>query len=244
MNAIEAQEIVKRFGSFTAVDHITFNVEAGEIFGFLGPNGSGKSTTIRILCGLLAPTSGRAVISGYTVGKESPKIKGIIGYMSQKFSLYEELTVQENMQFYAGVYNVPQREIPDRIAEYLQLVDLTGKENFAAGALSLGWRQRLALACALVHRPRILFLDEPTGGVDPASRREFWEIIGGLSATGTTILVTTHYMDEAEHCNRILFINAGRAVAMGTPTMLKQECGVDSLEEAFVRFAARKEAVS
>lgn len=244
MNAIEAREIEKRFGAFTAVDHISFTVKSGEIFGFLGPNGAGKSTTIRILCGLLIPTSGQALIAGYTVGKESDQIKSIIGYMSQKFSLYEELTVQENMEFYAGVYDVPKAEISARIAELLQLVGLREKESFSASALSLGWRQRLALACALIHRPKILFLDEPTGGVDPASRRDFWEIIGGLASAGTTILVTTHYMDEAEHCNRILFINAGRAVAMGTPTALKQECGAENLEDAFVRFAARKEGPS
>lgn len=240
MNTIEAHELVKRFGAFTAVDQISFDVGAGEIFGFLGPNGAGKSTTIRILCGLLTPTSGKARIAGFDVGKQSDKIKSIIGYMSQKFSLYEELTVMENLQFYAGVYDVKKEEIPARISELLQIVGLTGKENLQAGSLSLGWRQRLALACALVHRPRILFLDEPTGGVDPSSRREFWDLIGDLAEAGTTVLVTTHYMDEAEHCNRILFINSGRAVAMGTPTALKQECGVDTLEEAFISFAARK----
>lgn len=241
MNAIEAKDLVKRFGAFTAVDRVSFTVGAGEIFGFLGPNGAGKSTTIRILCGLLTPNSGKALISGFTVGKETERIKNIIGYMSQKFSLYEELTVRENLDFYAGVYDLRKEDISPRIGELLQLVGLVGKENILAGSLSLGWRQRLALACALVHRPRILFLDEPTGGVDPAARREFWDLIGDLASAGTTVLVTTHYMDEAEHCNRILFINAGRAVAMGTPTALKQECGSDTLEEAFIRFAARKE---
>lgn len=240
MATIEAREIVKQFGDFTAVDCISFTVESGEIFGFLGPNGAGKSTTIRILCGLLVPTSGQALIAGYAVGKESDQIKRIIGYMSQRFSLYEELTVQENMEFYAGVYQLTTNQISRRIAELLALVGLHGKESFPARALSLGWRQRLALACALLHRPKILFLDEPTGGVDPASRREFWEIIGDLADQGTTILVTTHYMDEAEHCNRILFINDGQAVAIGTPTALKDVCGAKDLEEAFVRFAAKK----
>jgi len=235
--AIEARELVKRFGTFTAVDRVSFTVSTGEIFGFLGPNGAGKSTTIRMLCGILVPTAGEATVAGHDLRRAPDKVKAEIGYMSQRFSLYEDLTVRENIAFYAGLYGVGDSR-SGVVAGTIHASGLVGKENLLAGELAGGWRQRLALGCALVHRPRILFLDEPTAGADPLARREFWARIDALSAAGTTVLVTTHYMDEAEYCNRILFINGGRTVAAGTPTALKKECRAATLEEAFVRFAS------
>ncbi len=238
MIVIEAQDLTRRFGAFTAVDRISFSVAAGKIFGFLGPNGAGKSTTIRMLCGILAPTAGTAIVAGHDVSRNPDKVKAEIGYMSQKFSLYEDLTIRENVAFYAGIYGLERSRLKTRVEEILDLVDLRDKQALLAAELPTGWRQRLALACALVHGPRILFLDEPTAGVDPVARRDFWARIEALAAAGTTVLVTTHYMDEAEYCNEILFINNGRIAAVGTPTALRRECGVDSLEEAFIRFAA------
>jgi ABC-2 type transport system ATP-binding protein len=218
---VEAAGLTRRFGAFTAVDHISFTVAPGEVFGFLGPNGSGKTTTIRMLCGLLAPTEGIGRVLGYDIGRESEAIKARIGYMSQKFSLYSDLTVAENLRFYAGVYGLPPRERDARIAGLLALVGLAGRERELVSVLPGGARQRLALACAIVHRPHVLFLDEPTGGVDPAARRAFWDLIYELAQDGTTVFVTTHYMDEAEHCNRIGLMYGGRLVALDTPAGLK-----------------------
>jgi ABC-2 type transport system ATP-binding protein len=219
--SVEVENLVKRFGDFTAVDRISFQTRTGEVFGFLGPNGSGKSTTIRILCGLLHPTSGRATVAGYDVVESPELIRRNIGYMSQKFSLYADLTVFENLRFYAGMYGVPSTELRARIDWALEMAGLRGRESSLTGTLSGGWKQRLALGCAVLHRPPIVFLDEPTSGVDPLSRRLFWELIQRMSADGVTIFVTTHYMDEAEYCNRLALMNGGKLIALGTPTELK-----------------------
>jgi ABC-2 type transport system ATP-binding protein len=220
-NSVEVENLVKRFGTFTAVDHVSFNTRQGEVFGFLGPNGSGKSTTIRILCGLLHPTEGRASVAGYDVVKAPEEIRRNIGYMSQKFSLYNDLTVLENLRFYAGMYSVTGALQKERIGWALEMSGLRGREATITASLSGGWKQRLALGCSVLHRPPIIFLDEPTSGVDPLSRRLFWELIQQMSAEGVTIFVTTHYMDEAEYCNRLALIFRGRLVALGTPTELK-----------------------
>jgi ABC-2 type transport system ATP-binding protein len=220
-NSVEVEKLVKRFGDFTAVDGISFQTHSGEVFGFLGPNGSGKSTTIRILCGLLHPTSGRATVAGYDVVESPELIRRNIGYMSQKFSLYADLTVLENLRFYAGMYGVPAAELRERIGWALEMAGLRGRESSLTGTLSGGWKQRLALGCAVLHRPPIVFLDEPTSGVDPLSRRLFWELIQRMSEDGVTIFVTTHYMDEAEYCNRLALMNGGKLIALGTPTELK-----------------------
>jgi ABC-2 type transport system ATP-binding protein len=220
-NSVEVENLVKRFGDFTAVDRISFQTRTGEVLGFLGPNGSGKSTTIRILCGLLRPTSGRAVVAGYDVVQSPELIRRRIGYMSQKFSLYADLTVSENLRFYAGMYGVPAAELRGRIDWALEMAGLRGRESNLTGTLSGGWKQRLALGCAVLHRPPIVFLDEPTSGVDPFSRRLFWELIQRMSGDGVTIFVTTHYMDEAEYCNRLALMNGGKLIALGTPTELK-----------------------
>jgi ABC-2 type transport system ATP-binding protein len=216
---IHAEELTRRFGDFIAVDHISFQVEAGEVVGYLGPNGSGKTTTIRMLLGLLRPSEGAAQVLGYDVARQSEEVRARVGYMSQKFALYHDLTVGENLAFYGGVYGVSDRQ---RLEEVLDLVGLRGQERQRVGELSAGWRQRLALGTAVVHRPRLLFLDEPTSGVDPAARRAFWDLIYDLSAEGVTILVTTHYMDEAEYCNRVAVMRDGRLLAMGAPSSLKR----------------------
>ena len=219
--AVVAEGLVKRFGSFTAVDHLSFQITRGEIFGFLGPNGSGKSTTIRMLCGLLLPTEGEALVGGVSVSRQPERVREQIGYMSQQFSLYPDLTVSENLEFYGGVYGVTGSRFGERSAELLARLSLNEERGWPTGELSTGVRQRLALACALIHQPPILFLDEPTSGVDPVARRRFFELIGELSHGGVTTLVTTHVMDEAEHCNRLLLIDRGRRVAEGTPADLK-----------------------
>jgi ABC-2 type transport system ATP-binding protein len=219
--SVEAEELVKRFGSFTAVDHITFAAHQGEVFGFLGPNGSGKSTMIRILCGLLRPTSGHARVAGYDVAAAPEEVRKNIGYMSQKFSLYADLTVLENLRFYAGLYSVRGDQLKERIAWALRMAGLEGRENSSTATLSGGWKQRLALGCAVLHRPPIVFLDEPTSGVDPLSRRQFWELIQQMAGEGVTVFVSTHYMDEAEYCNRLALLMRGRMIALGTPTQLK-----------------------
>jgi ABC-2 type transport system ATP-binding protein len=221
--AISVEDLVKRFDSFTAVDHVSLSVSHGEIFGFLGPNGAGKTTTIRILLGLLQPTSGRVTVLGYDVPKQAKAMQARSGYMSQLFTLYRDLTVVENINFYGLVYGLHGEELARRRKEIVAMAGLRGRENELTSSLSGGWRQRLALGCALVHSPELLFLDEPTAGVDPVSRREFWELIYGLARGGTTIFVTTHYMDEAEHCQRVAFISAGRLVAIGSPSALKAE---------------------
>src|ERR1700726_1618602 len=220
-NSVEVENLVKRFGDFTAVDRISFQTRAGEVFGFLGPNGSGKSTTIRILCGFLHPTSGRAIVAGYDVVESPEQIRRNIGYMSQKFSLYADLTVLENLRFFAGMYGVSSDMVKERIGWAVEMAGPPGRESSLTGPLSGGWKQRLALGCAVLHRPPILFLDEPTSGVDPLSRRLFWELIQQMSSDGVTIFVTTHYMDEAEYCNRLALMNGGKLTALGTPTVLK-----------------------
>jgi ABC-2 type transport system ATP-binding protein len=215
--------LTKRFGSFTAVDHVDLAVREGELYGFLGPNGAGKSTTLRMLCGILEPTEGSGRVLGLDLRAEPERVKASIGYMSQRFSLYDDLTAAENLTFYAMVYGVPRRERASRTERMAQLADLVGREEVLAGRLSGGYRQRLALACALVHAPRLVFLDEPTAGVDPVSRRTFWELIRQLADGGVTVVVTTHYMDEAEHCDRLGFIYQGRLIAQGTPASIKTE---------------------
>ncbi|MBZ5668507.1 MAG: ABC transporter ATP-binding protein [Acidobacteriia bacterium] len=219
--SVVVESLTKRFGTFVAVDNISFAAHRGEIFGFLGPNGAGKSTTIRILCGLLRPTAGRALVAGINVAVKPEAVRQQIGYMSQKFSLYNDLTVGENLRFFAGLYSVPAEDAPERIAWALRMAGLEGRDQSLTRALAVGWKQRLALGCAVLHRPPIVFLDEPTSGVDPVSRRQFWELIQHMVSEGITIFVTTHYMDEAEYCNRLVLINRGRIVAMGTPTELK-----------------------
>jgi len=219
--AIEVRNLSRRFGRFVAVDDVTFDVGRGEVFGFLGSNGAGKSTTIRMLCGLLTPTSGTARVGGVDVGTNPEGVRRRIGYMSQKFSLYELLTVDENIRFYAGLYGLDGERLERRRRFALDVGGLAGREHELTGTLSGGWRQRLALGCALLHEPPIVFLDEPTGGVDPLSRREFWRLIDGLSQAGTTVLVTTHYLDEAERCDRVAIMHAGRLASIGTISELK-----------------------
>ena len=219
--AVETEDLTRRFGDFVAVDRLTIRVEPGEVFGFLGPNGSGKTTTIRMLCGLLAPSSGVGRVLGLDIGRDPERIKAQIGYMSQKFSLYPDLRVRENLEFYADVYGIARGERAARLAELIVMAGLSGRERELTANLSGGWKQRLALACAIVHRPRMLFLDEPTGGVDPEARRAFWDLIYDLAHDGVTVFVTTHYMDEAEHCNRIGLMYGGKLVALDTPAALK-----------------------
>ncbi len=220
-NAIEVHELTKKFGKFTAVDQVSFSVKRGEIFGFLGANGAGKSTTIRMLIGLLAPTSGSATVGGYDINTQTDQVKLNIGYMSQRFSLYDDLTVEQNIRFYGGVYGLRNSRLEERMEWVLKMADLKGREDSLTKTLSGGWKQRLALGCAILHEPRIVFLDEPTGGVDPISRRNFWGLINQLSAEGITVLVTTHFLDEAEYCNDIILINAGKLIANGSPVELK-----------------------
>ena len=221
MQAIVAEQLTKRFGMFTAVNGINFTVQEGEIFGFLGPNGSGKTTTIRMLLGLLHPSSGRALVFGYDVVRQAGKIRRQAGYMSQRFSLYDDLTVEENLNFYGGTYGLQGSQLEERKRLVLEMVGLIGRERELTRHLAGGWKQRLALGAAILHQPRILFLDEPTAGVDPLSRRQFWELLYQLAEEGTTIFVTTHYMDEAEHCHRLAFMHRGNLVAQGTPAEIK-----------------------
>lgn len=219
--AVEIEELVKKFGFFTAVDHISLKVKRGEIFGFLGPNGAGKSTTIRMLCGILLPTAGRGKVSGFDIFQETEKIKQNIGYMSQKFSLYEDLTVEENINFFSGIYTLPKKIAPARKEWALQMAGLKDHRGSLTRTLAGGWKQRLALGCAIIHEPAILFLDEPTSGVDPLSRRRFWDLIYEMAGKGVTVFVTTHYMDEAEYCDRLALIDRGKIIALGSPTELK-----------------------
>ncbi|MGH9173824.1 MAG: ATP-binding cassette domain-containing protein, partial [Vicinamibacterales bacterium] len=221
MAAIEVRELTRTFGAFTAVDRLSFEVQPGEIFGFLGANGAGKSTTIRMLCGLLRPTAGTALVGGVDVARDPEAVKRRIGYMSQRFSLYELLTVDQNIRFYGGIYGLRGADFDRRRQFVLKMAGLEGREDTRTSDLAGGWRQRLALGCAILHQPPIVFLDEPTGGVDPLSRRQFWDLIGELSREGVTILVTTHYLDEAEHCHRIAIIHAGKLAALGTASALK-----------------------
>ncbi|MEL7648274.1 MAG: ABC transporter ATP-binding protein [Sedimentibacter sp.] len=221
-NAIEIRNLTKTFGDFTAVNHVSFNVKKGQVFGFLGPNGSGKTTVIRMILGLINPTSGSGSILGFDIAGDREKLRNSIGYMSQKFSLYEELTVEENLDFYGGVYCIPHNRMKEKKKEILKMADLSGREKMIVSNLSGGWKQRLALGCSIIHEPDILLLDEPTGGVDPIARRQFWDIIYNLSKMGVTILVTTHYMDEAEHCSSIGFLYYGNMLSMDTPNNMKE----------------------
>ena len=221
-NAIEVENLTKKFGTFTAVDRVNFSVKEGEIFGFLGANGAGKSTTIRMLCAILESTSGTGRVGGFDINKEPERVKSSIGYMSQRFSLYEDLTVDENINFYGRVYGLTNGQIEERKEWVLEMANLKGRQKSITGTLPGGWKQRLALGCAVLHRPKIVFLDEPTSGVDPVMRRRFWELINELSGQGVTVLVTTHFLEEAEYCNNIVLINAGKIIADGSPKELKQ----------------------
>lgn len=236
-HAIEVRGLTRRFGSFTAVDAITFDVNEGEVFGFLGANGAGKTTAIKMLIGLLAPTSGEATVAGFDVVRESDEVRRHIGYMSQRFSLYEDLTVRENITLYGGIYGLTDEAIRDRGKALLAALHLEKMADERVAALPLGWKQKLAFSVALLHEPAVVFLDEPTGGVDPITRRQFWEMIYAAAARGTTVFVTTHYLDEAEYCDRVSIMVDGRIAAMGTPQQLKQEHGVATLDELFVRLA-------
>jgi len=245
---VQARGLTRKFGGFTAVDAISFTVERGTILGLLGANGAGKSTTIRMLCGLLRSSGGTALVAGYDINTQPELVKRNIGYMSQRFSLYLDLTVRENIRFFAGVYGLPRDLAEERLGWVLDMAGLAGHEDQLTAELAGGWRQRLALGCAILHRPPIVFLDEPTAGVDPLSRRDFWELINGLAEGGTTVLATTHYLDEAEYANRILLIHAGRIVAEGSPGELKRQAqeasgeapGSLTLEEVFVRLIERQ----
>lgn len=222
--AVSVNDLEKRFGAFTAVNRINFEVKRGEIFGFLGPNGAGKSTTIRMLCGIISPTSGSGQVGGYDIVKEQHNIKEHIGYMSQKFSLYNDLTIEENINFYSGIYKIPKEEKKERFKATIETAGLEGMESNLTSTLAGGWKQRLALGCALIHKPRIIFLDEPTSGVDPITRANFWKVIKDLAAQGVTIFVTTHYMDEAENCDRMVLIYHGTIIAFGSPQEMKTKC--------------------
>ena len=239
---VEVRELCKRFGDFLAVDNVSLEVERGEVFGFLGPNGAGKSTTIRILCGLLTPTSGSARVAGLNVGSQSEQIKQQIGYMSQKFSLYDDLTVEENIDFFSGIYGVPREKREARKRYVLEMAGLEQKRNQDTRLLAGGWKQRLALGCAILHEPPVLFLDEPTSGVDPIARRQFWDLIYDLSEAGRTIFVTTHYMEEAEYCHRLALMYRGKVIALDTPAALKKSMGVPTMEDVFVNCIEREEA--
>lgn len=222
-SSVIVQDLVKRFGDFVAVDHVSLETRKGEIFGFLGPNGAGKSTTIRMLCGLLKPTSGVANVAGHDVSREPEAVRQNIGYMSQKFSLYNDLKIIENLRLFAGLYNVPKAQLQERIDWALEMSNLKDKEDMIVGSLPAGWKQRLALGCAVLHKPSVIFLDEPTSGVDPITRRQFWDVIYEMANEGVTVFVTTHYMEEAEYCNRLALIFRGKMVALGTPSALKHK---------------------
>ena len=235
--AIQARELTRAFDDFVAVDRINFDVRAGEVFGFLGANGAGKTTAIRMLTGLLKPTAGQATVAGHDIAQDTEAVKRDIGYMSQRFSLYDDLTVRENVRLYGGIYDLSRAEIDERMRRMLSRLGLEHAEKVLVSALPLGWKQKLAFSVALLHQPRVVFLDEPTSGVDPITRRQFWEMIYEAAHAGTTVLVTTHYMDEAEYCDRISIMVAGRIEAMGTPRELKEQAGVSSIDEFFVSLA-------
>ncbi len=236
---ISTHKLTKRFGEFTAVDAITFEVSQGEIFGFLGANGAGKTTAMRMLCGLLSPTSGQAQVAGFDVFKQAEKIKQNIGYMSQKFSLYEDLTIRENIQLYGGIYGLNNRDLKSKSEALIQRLQLQEESNKPVRSLPLGWKQKLAFSVAILHEPKIVFLDEPTGGVDPITRRQFWDLIYEAAAEGITVFVTTHYMDEAEYCNRVSIMVDGRMDALDSPAGLKKTYQANSMDEVFVQLARR-----
>jgi ABC-2 type transport system ATP-binding protein len=238
--SVSAENLTRRFGSFVAVDSVSFQVHDGEIFGFLGANGAGKTTTIRMLCGLLMPTSGKAFVEGFDIYTQTEEIKQNIGYMSQKFSLYEDLTVDENLEFYGGIYGMSRIELK-RARDYaIHSTNLGEHVKKLTREIPAGWKQRLALSCAIMHNPKILFLDEPTGGVDPISRREFWKLIYELTERGTTVFVTTHYMDEAEYCNRLSIMHAGKIISIGSPQELRQRFAKKNIEEVFIGLVKRE----
>ena len=234
---IEVKELTRRFGGFTAVDSISFDVGKGEVFGFLGANGAGKTTAIKMLTGLLAPTSGRASVAGFDVVDHADDVRRHIGYMSQRFSLYEDLTVRENITLYGGIYGLTDAEIRDRGDSLIRSLRLEKSSDERVESLPLGWKQKLAFSVAMLHEPAVVFLDEPTGGVDPITRRQFWEMIYTVAARGTTVFVTTHYLDEAEYCDRVSIMVDGRIAAMGTPAAVKQQFSAATLDEVFVRLA-------
>lgn len=236
---VRAEGLTRRFGNFTAVDAISFDVNKGEIFGFLGANGAGKTTAIRMLCGLLAPTEGEAWISGHPVSKEAETVKRSIGYMSQKFSLYDDLLVRENLEFYGGIYGLSRKEIVKRSDEIINKLELERYSEEKTADLPLGFKQRLSLGCSLLHRPSVLFLDEPTSGVDPIARRAFWDLIYDVAAEGTTVFVTTHYMDEAEYCSRVSIMVDGRIEALDSPSALKKQTGEETMQDVFLTLVKR-----
>ena len=242
--AVLTRALRKRFGSILAVDSLDLRIERGEVFGLLGPNGSGKTTTIRMLCGLMAPTGGDATVVGYDIRTQADAIRRVIGYMSQRFGLYEDLTVAENVRFYAALYGVHGESGAARVEALLEELGFAPRAGQLAGTLSGGWKQRLALACATAHTPQLLFLDEPTAGVDPAARRHFWEMIYTLAAAGTTILVTTHYMDEAERCGRLAFLSRGHLIAVGTPDEVTRHFGQPTIEDVFIELQRRDEGAA
>jgi ABC-2 type transport system ATP-binding protein len=241
-SAVSIRNLTKRFGSFVAVDRLDLEVRPGEIFGFLGPNGAGKSTTIRILCGLLAPTEGAASVAGFDVGREPEQVRERIGYMSQRFSLYDDLRVEENLDFFAGIYGVPSEARETRKRRALEIAQLAGRQDTMTRELPGGLKQRLALGCAILHEPPILFLDEPTSGVDPIARRSFWDLIYQLSESGQTVFVTTHYMDEAEYCHRVCLLYGGKNIALGSPAELKAKYQLPSMEQVFISSIEREAA--
>jgi len=239
MYSIEIENLTKKFGNFTAVDHITFQVKKGEVFGFLGANGAGKTTAMRMMCGLLKPSSGNAIIAGHNLKNDTKHIKRNIGYMSQRFSLYNDLTVYENMQLFGTIYGIPRKELNKQIYNSLEELNMIEKAKTMVNAIPLGWKQRLAFATAMLHQPQIVFLDEPTSGVDPIVRREFWNLIYLTASRGVSIFVTTHYMDEAEYCNRISIMSEGQLKMIGTPQELKEQMHVKSIADVFVKFVNR-----
>jgi len=241
-SAVVARELTRRFGNFTAVDNLDLDVGRKEIFGFLGANGAGKTTAIRMFCGLLKPTSGEAWVDGLPISQDSEKIKRRIGYMSQKFSLYDDLLIEENANFFGGVYGLSKKEIEFRTSEQFERLGLEKQRRMLTRELPLGFKQRLALACAMLHRPKLLFLDEPTGGVDPIARREFWDLIYETADAGATIFVTTHYMDEAEYCSRVSIMKDGRIIAIGVPSELKRLHGAETMEDLFLKLVGETNA--
>lgn len=239
MNVIEVTNLTKRFGTFTAVDHISFDVGEGEIFGFLGANGAGKTTAMRMLCGLSVPTSGQAQVAGFDVYKEAEQIKRNIGYMSQKFSLYGDLKVWENIRLYGGIYGLSEKKLKEKTDELLHILGLESERNTLVDALPLGWKQKLSFSVAVIHEPRVVFLDEPTGGVDPVTRRQFWELIYQAAERGITVFVTTHYMDEAEYCNRVSIMVDGKIEALDSPVALKTTYKAHNMNEVFHALARK-----
>jgi ABC-2 type transport system ATP-binding protein len=236
-NIIYAENLTKKFGNFVAVNSITFSVKKGEIYGFLGANGAGKTTAIRMLCGLSTPTSGKATVAGFDVFKQTESIKKNIGYMSQKFSLYEDLTVKENIRFYGGIYGLTNKEIKEKTEYLLDILKIGDAKDKLIKSLPLGWKQKLAFSVSIIHNPKIVFLDEPTGGVDPLTRRQFWNMIYEAAAKGVTVFVTTHYMDEAEYCNRVSIMSDGIIAALDTPSKLKEKYNAKTMHEVFVKIA-------